>query len=171
MDQDYNFTTIPNAGLVADDGNLYGTTHSEGAGPGTVFKMTSSGAVTTIYSFTNGDQPANGLVEGPDGALYGMTYGSVYKITKKGKLTTLHVFDPADGPQRGGPLLVGRDGVLYGMTGDEHPSGAGTIFSITPDGKYRTATYDCSHIRGVRWHGRVGPGLGRESLRRDPGIR
>ena len=79
--------------------------------------------MTTIYSFTNGDQPANGLVEGPDGALYGMTYGSVYKITTTGKLTTLHVFDPADGPQRGGPLLVGRDGVLYGMTGDEHPSG------------------------------------------------
>ncbi len=135
-----NFTNNPNAGLVADDGNLYGTTYSEsGVGPvGTVFGMTPTGRITTIYTFASGSPPRDGLVKGPDGALYGMTSDTVYKITTKGKLTTLHVFDPPDASLLpGGPLILGRHGVLYGMTGHEHPSG-GTIFSITPDGQYRT---------------------------------
>ena len=54
-----NFTNNPNAGLVADDGNLYGTTYSEsGVGPvGTVFGMTPTGRITTIYTFASGSPP------------------------------------------------------------------------------------------------------------------
>jgi uncharacterized repeat protein (TIGR03803 family) len=73
----------PYAGLVqAADGNLYGTTEGGGAltNPlvvpgGTVFKLTTNGVLTTLFSFngTNGLFPQAGLVQGSDGNLYGTT--------------------------------------------------------------------------------------------------
>src|SRR6267154_441452 len=86
------------------DGNLYGTTSAKGAhGKGTVYKITPTGTLTTLYSFcalskcTDGSTPYAGLVLGTDGNFYGTTFtggtlnaGTVYKITPAGKLTTLH---------------------------------------------------------------------------------
>ena len=81
------------------------------AGPtacGTVFQITPSGTLTTLYSFcsqsncADGADPYAGLVQGTDGNFYGTTYsggslrhGTVFKITPSGTLTTLHSF--ADG--------------------------------------------------------------------------
>jgi uncharacterized repeat protein (TIGR03803 family) len=44
---------VPDAGLIqASDGNFYGTTERGGSSDaGTIFKMTSGGAVTLIHSF------------------------------------------------------------------------------------------------------------------------
>ena len=63
------------------DGNLYGTTPYGGANDaGTVFKMTPSGTLTTLYSFcaqsgcADGETPQTGLVLGTDGNFYGTTY-------------------------------------------------------------------------------------------------
>jgi uncharacterized repeat protein (TIGR03803 family) len=74
---------FPHAGLMqAADGNLYGTTESGGAytnelgaGCGTVFKLTTNGVLTTLFSFngTNGLFPQAGLVQGSDGSFYGTT--------------------------------------------------------------------------------------------------
>ena len=70
----------PEAGLVqAANGNFYGTTHDKQSGSGvfgTVFKMTLSGAVTTLHIFdgTDGCDPSNGaLVQATNGNLYGTT--------------------------------------------------------------------------------------------------
>ena len=61
------------AGLVqAGDGNFYGTTSQGGAnGQGSVFKITSAGALTTLYSFagSDGSSPQAALVQGTDGKL------------------------------------------------------------------------------------------------------
>src|SRR6185369_3171363 len=72
----HNFQVSPgtvNGNLVeGPDGNFYGTTsHGGPLGNGTVFRVTPSGALTTIVS----DQanPAAGLSVGNDGLLYGMT--------------------------------------------------------------------------------------------------
>src|SRR5579871_5372491 len=106
----------PSGTLVqGTDGNLYGTTlwggtHNNGCsggfGCGTVFKITPTGALTTLYSFcpqTNcpdGIGP-NTLVQGTDGNFYGTTQqggancydcGTVFKITPMGTLTTLYSF-------------------------------------------------------------------------------
>jgi uncharacterized repeat protein (TIGR03803 family) len=78
---------VPLAELVqGSDGNFYGTTLSGGAGYdyfqgeygfGTIFKMTPSGTLTTLFSFskTNGAYPEAKLLFGSDGNLYGTTSG------------------------------------------------------------------------------------------------
>jgi uncharacterized repeat protein (TIGR03803 family) len=74
--------------LLAPDGNFYGTTADGGAVPfydglGTIFKMTPSGTLTTLYAFTPGSDgnsrprgglPYGGLIVGNEGSLYGTTY-------------------------------------------------------------------------------------------------
>jgi uncharacterized repeat protein (TIGR03803 family) len=70
----------PEASLVqGSDGSFYGTTYFGGTngGNGTVFKISTNGALTSLYSFTGGNDGANpraGLVEGSDGCFYGTTY-------------------------------------------------------------------------------------------------
>src|SRR4051812_44893148 len=61
------------AGLMrASDGMLYGTTSSGGPNGGSVFRVDpGTGAITTIYSFTDGARLAAALVEGSDGLFYG----------------------------------------------------------------------------------------------------
>ena len=98
---------FPYAGVVQrSDGNFYGTTTSGGPNNGgTVFKLTPSGALTTLHSFcsktncSDGQYPYGGLIQGHDGNFYGTTLiggkneqGTVFKITPSGRLTTLHSF-------------------------------------------------------------------------------
>ena len=70
------------AGLVRGaNGDLYGTTQYGGAyGHGTVFALTLSGILTTLYSFcaggypcADGEYPFTGLVQAASGELYGTT--------------------------------------------------------------------------------------------------
>ena len=69
------------AGLIqATDGNLYGIMDVGGAnGSGTIFKITLSGTLTTLYNFCSqsgcpdGQYPVGGLVQATDGNLYGTT--------------------------------------------------------------------------------------------------
>jgi uncharacterized repeat protein (TIGR03803 family) len=69
----------PEAGLVQGrDGNFYGTTYAGGTngGLGTVFQISTHGALTSLYSFTYGNDgayPVAGLVQGSDGNFYGTT--------------------------------------------------------------------------------------------------
>jgi uncharacterized repeat protein (TIGR03803 family) len=139
----------PYAGLVqATDGNQYGTTEYGGAnGEGTVFKITPSGALTTLYSFcsqsncTDGSIPQTVLVQGTDGNFYGATTyggsdssctlfgftgcGTIFKITPSGTLTTLHSFAMTDGATPNTALVQATNGNFYGTTpygGDENPS-------------------------------------------------
>jgi uncharacterized repeat protein (TIGR03803 family) len=159
-----------NAGLVqATNGYLYGTTTLGGAGPygsggGTVFKITPSGTLTTLYSFCtqygcpDGDQPNAGLVQATNGYLYGTTktggaygYGAVFKITPSGTLTTIYSFCARsgcpDGDQPNAGLVQATNGYLYGTTefGGAGPygSGGGTVFKITPSGTLTTLYSFC----------------------------
>ena len=66
--------------VQAPNGDFYGTTSNLGAyGWGTVFKITSAGTLTTLYSFcasancADGAQPSGGLVQGTNGNFYGTT--------------------------------------------------------------------------------------------------
>jgi uncharacterized repeat protein (TIGR03803 family) len=150
--------SLPNDGLLqAFDGTLYGTT-SEGGGPsgyGTVFKLTSNGALTTLHDFcsetncADGVVPYFGLIQGIDGNLYGATTtavagisGTVFEISQTGQLSTLYTFcalsNCLDGAGASGALIMGTDGNFYGVTGSGGTQRAGTIFRITPDGSLTT---------------------------------
>jgi uncharacterized repeat protein (TIGR03803 family) len=160
----YNFCSVTNtAGYCLDgqnpettlvqgtNGNLYGTTFYGGPGNyGTVFQVTTSGKLTTIYNFcslascADGTQPQGGLLLASNGSFYGVTnqggaygYGTVFKITAAGKLTTLHSFNQTDGayPQAG--LIQATNGNFYGTT-NSGGANNGTAFEITPSGTLTT---------------------------------
>jgi len=138
----------PNSALVqAANGNFYGTTYAGGDGTnegyGTVYEMTPTGSLTSLYSFClqtgcpDGNLP-QGLILGTDGNFYGTTrfggkiegYGTVFEITPTGQLTTLHTFIDTDGSHPNGPLLLDTNGTFYGTTELGGKNGQGTIFSI-----------------------------------------
>ncbi len=136
--------------LLASDGNFYGTTYDGGNQfRGSVFKLSPSGAVTTIYNFdiTHGASPFAPLVQGSDGNLYGTTeaggaapnpWGTIFKMTLKGGITVLKNFDldSADGGIPLAGLVAGIDGNFYGITNQSDGAPNGTIFKITKNGTY-----------------------------------
>jgi uncharacterized repeat protein (TIGR03803 family) len=139
--------------IQATDGNFYGTTRTGGKGSGTIYQLSSTGTLKTIYKFckTGGCQDGSnpvGLVEGLDGNFYGVTteggangYGAVFKVTRYGGLTVIYSFCSQTGCADGiGPtgLLLGSDGNFYGTTANIGSNGAvpNTIFQVTPSGAY-----------------------------------
>jgi uncharacterized repeat protein (TIGR03803 family) len=158
----------PSGGLtLGKDGNFYGTTYSGTANPlvlntylndeyyntwGTVFKITTDGMLTTLYSFgtlidANG-LPADGCCPeaaptlGNDGNFYGTTHGydnfpidgTVYKLTTNGMVTTLVSFygSAERGPVAG--LTLGNDGNFYGTTYAGGDNFFGSVFKVTTNG-------------------------------------
>lgn len=140
----------PKAALIQSGGAFYGTTYSGGQfGRGTVFRVTSAGAVTVLYSFASadGDLPSAPLIEGSDGSFYGTTSsggpgggGRVFRITPDGTLTSLHDFDGVDGSYLYGPIVRDNSGNLFGTTYSASPDKsatiAGNIFKLSVSGEY-----------------------------------
>jgi uncharacterized repeat protein (TIGR03803 family) len=151
----YTFTggndgNAPAAALTQGaDGNLYGATPLvfnfytlSVTSYGTVFKMTTRGALTTLYTFTGGADGGspNGLIQDSVGNLYGSTgadystsasNGTLFKITLKGVLTTLYTFTGgADGSAPAAALVLGTDGNFYGTAGAAGTYGTGNVFKL-----------------------------------------
>lgn len=136
-----------NGVVQAADGYLYGTTTGElGSGAGTVFRLSPSGTLTTLYSFSgleDGTEPV-GLMQARDGNLYGMTlrngngYGTIFRITTNGTLTTLYSFGGQfDGGYPHDTLLETSDGALLGTIGFGGTAGGwGAVFRITLNGRF-----------------------------------
>ena len=149
----------PRAGLtLGTDGNFYGTTYFGGSyggsygGYGTVFKVTTTGSLTTLDSFngTNGKNPVAALTLGTDGNFYSTTYeggitnstytsgmGTVFKVTQNGTLTTLTYFNGTNGAGSWG-LTLGSDGNFYGTTEAGGSYGFGTVFMMSANGTLNT---------------------------------
>ena len=140
--------------LLADDGNLYGTTQNGGIncdesdpplGCGTVFRVTFNGNFSNLHSFTgDGDTPSRGLVQASTGELIGTTdypdSGTVFRLSLAGDFATIHTFPPdrSEGDDPYGPLLLANDGLLYGITWTGGAHDGGTIFSIDTQGTFAT---------------------------------
>ena len=155
--------SYPYGGVIqGSDGNFYGTTYYGGGNSGanrggTVFRVTPSGNLTTLYSFcaqpncVDGSEPYGGLVQASDGNFYGTTSagggsgcGTVFKITPTGTLTTLHSFVSTDGAGPLGQLVQANDGNLYGTTAGGAANNSGTVFRITMGGTFTTLYRFCS---------------------------
>jgi uncharacterized repeat protein (TIGR03803 family) len=159
---------IPNALIARGDGYLYGTTESGGPTtfgsftnvvistyygttnrqtfrnlppPGTVFKLSTNGNLTTLFTFTgaknsvtnyyeyggkpraaslftNGASPSGVFTLGKDGNFYGTTtggaeygYGAIFKITTSGVMT--NVYQVASGEDTAISLAVSSNGIIY----------------------------------------------------------
>jgi uncharacterized repeat protein (TIGR03803 family) len=169
----HNFGATPNDGqlpvsglLLANDGRLYGTTPGGGTnGAGIIFSLsTDGGNYQVLHHFglpQDGSDPLGPLIQGRDGALYGMTaYGGASVNTNEGwggtifKLQTdgsnyqvLHNFgNRGDGFWPYSGLTQARDGALYGTTtrnvsldDEDLLLGYGSIFRINPDGSHYSA--------------------------------
>jgi uncharacterized repeat protein (TIGR03803 family) len=137
----------PAAGLVqASDGNLYGTTGYGGTkGFGTVFRITTNGALTSLYSFDPGQLDGGGSPQAPlciglDGYLYGTTTtngsgsfgGTLFKMsTNGGPLVWSYPLANSNGTVPVAGLVQGLDGSLYGTASDQGANGAGSVFRIS----------------------------------------
>jgi len=154
----------PQAGLVAMNGMLYGTTSFGGMsapccdnGCGTVFALDPvSGHERVLHRFrcgSDGEDPTD--LVAMNGKLYGTTLaggtgncndaqgcGSVFEISTSGHKRTLYRFGGGAAGEYPG-TLVPLNGVLYGITyegGDFNCSanGCGTVFEIDASQKERT---------------------------------
>jgi uncharacterized repeat protein (TIGR03803 family) len=162
--------------VLTGNGDLYGTTQYGGANPaieapgstaGTIFKITPSGTLTTVYNFcsqtncADGELP-DGLIQSANGDFYGTTgyggankQGTFFELTPAGTLTTLYNFCSdivdhlcADGSQA---ALTGQaaDGDFYGVARYGSANGkGGTIFKVTPGGTLTTLYSFCAKEAG-----------------------
>jgi len=148
----YNFTGGSDGGfpttapIQGPDGSFYGTVPVFGSlFCGTVYKITPSGAFTTLYEFdsTHGCGPHAALVLGTDGNFYGTTTGGgpidggvIFRITPRGQLTVLHGMQALDGEPGSAAMTQAADGNFYGVTYSGGGS-YGTAFKITPTGVFK----------------------------------
>jgi uncharacterized repeat protein (TIGR03803 family) len=145
------------------DGKFYGKTVSGGQNNGGIFfSIGRYGKVATLYNFcaeTNcANSPVAGLAEGVYGTFYGTTgsggshaKGTVFKISPGGPAATLHNFCVLANCEDGwlaNSLVWGWDGSLYGATdfggnGTGGVPSAGTIFRLSPGGRFETLHSFC----------------------------
>ena len=155
----------------ASNGVFYGTAQyggeniqnsSSGEGDGFLFCIDTNGNFTNLYSFDeknfDGFGPIGALVQGTNGAFYGITSaggangdGTIFQFTPGAAPAFLVWFDSALGKQQGSPngnspvlgvnysgtvsegLIKGAAGTFYGTTPQGGPvkGGNGTVFSLT----------------------------------------
>jgi len=126
--------------IQTSDGSFYGT---DAGGPGgEIYQLTPSGTLNVLHTFClqsgcpDGSDP-QGVVQGPDGALYGQTesYPTVWRLALDGTFQVLYTCTQsgcADGGR--GPLISATDGNLYGTSDAGGAYGHGTIYNITTSG-------------------------------------
>jgi uncharacterized repeat protein (TIGR03803 family) len=152
----------PGPMIRGKDGNFYGTTAAGGTHQsGTVFRMTPTGVLTTLYSLclqkqcSDGEQPIGLLTQGTDGNFYGATVlggvnraGTVFRMTPTGAWDVLYAFcnqaycDDGSTPQDG--LIEAKDGSFYGTASAGGRYYHGVVFNLTTAGKYSILHGFCS---------------------------
>jgi uncharacterized repeat protein (TIGR03803 family) len=137
--------------IVGHDGALYGTTSGiatvTNEAPGSLFKITTDGTFTLLYTFGADfgpfEHPEGPLVEDASGNFYGTSSfggahnaGFIYEYSASGVTTDIWDCLGTDCQGIQGGLLQGSDGNFYGTSkvGGAAPgtNDAGTIFSFTP---------------------------------------
>jgi uncharacterized repeat protein (TIGR03803 family) len=131
-------------------GNLYGytTLGSSGNISNTLFKLTPSGAFSTLYTFcslpncADGEFPAGGPLVNKSGNIFGVAAlegefdsGLVYEFSSGGQYDILHNFAGGnDGATPQDKLIQDAEGNLYGTTLSGGSDSAGTVFEVSSTG-------------------------------------
>jgi uncharacterized repeat protein (TIGR03803 family) len=146
----YNFAGKPDAfgplcALRDTQGTLFGISGGGGTNDfGTIFKLTSDGTETVLYSFTKAPPRGNFVMDG-SGNFYGATLsskndgGTIFKVSPDGTKTVLHTF-PEEGFNDASPSGVAMDskGNLFGATQGGGQFEFGTVFEIAANGEFST---------------------------------
>ena len=141
----YSFTggidgAYPLTLILANDENLYGTTVQGGGADnfGTIFRVTTSGTLNTLYSFTWGSSV--GLVQGSDGDFYGMAGCTTFRFNKltgtSRVLSTFCSFGGYTGPFSLEPILGITPAISLPTTGGVSQSGCPTTPFVPPPAFY-----------------------------------
>ncbi|HEY3863167.1 MAG TPA: choice-of-anchor tandem repeat GloVer-containing protein [Verrucomicrobiae bacterium] len=134
--------------LLGTNGWHYGVTFNGGSNNfGTVFRVSAAGILSNVFSFDGGGggaNPASGLVQGPNGELFGTTQngasngiGTAFEMTYSGALTTLASFTGESGVFPGA-LVESANGTFFGPAANGGSNFAGTIFEMSPSGNVQT---------------------------------
>ena len=137
---------------VGKTGALFGTTVGVGYGGnpnGSVWTFTSGGGLRTLYVLTDGadgEWPTQAPALDGAGNVFGTTStkngssfaGAVWKIDSAGVFSILRSLDGGtDGYGPNSPLVLDRNGLLYGTTGSGGAADDGTVFSIAKKGAFK----------------------------------
>lgn len=112
-------------------------------------QATPASTESVLYNFNvihTGDQPQAALTPGLNGVYYGTTdvggtsgNGTVFELVPPAagqpgwSQKVIHTFTgPPDGSTPSSGLLLGKNGVLYGVTGSGGTAGDGVVFMLTP---------------------------------------
>jgi uncharacterized repeat protein (TIGR03803 family) len=157
---------FPSPLIQAADGDFYGTTEAGGThSSGTIFKIDSSGGLTTVHNFCGlytcaGGRPTTAypLIQAADGDLYGTAGGTsfggiVFRLSPSGHVTTVYSFcsqaDCADGEDPSASLIQAPNGDFFGTTSYGGSHGGGTVFKLSPNGQLTTLYNFCSQANCV----------------------
>ncbi|OLY91233.1 Por secretion system C-terminal sorting domain-containing protein [Cnuella takakiae] len=149
----------PSGDLIqGKDGLLYGMTPDGGVNyNGTVFKINYTGStynvMRSLSAAVEGGSPGGRLLQTSDGSFYGMAYslsgsysGSIFKMDAGGNTSVVKRLTWAtDGGRPYGSLVLGSDGLLYGMNKEGGQLGNGTIFKVNTSGTTYTVL---AHLSG-----------------------
>ncbi len=198
----YSFCSLPNCAdgsnstvlVEGRDGNLYGITaagdtgnhcNNGNSGCGTFFKITKTGALTTLHNFCTFKTCADGSFPGTlmlatDGTFYGTALeggtssacgifgcGVLFRMKAEGTLLLAYSFSSALGSEPNG-VIEGSDGNFYGTTLIGGANDQGIVFQYTSSGTLNDLHDFCgtSRLRRRRQPGgRVGAGHRRQLLR------
>jgi uncharacterized repeat protein (TIGR03803 family) len=142
--------------IFGSDGNMYGATFNGGQnGYGSVFQLTTSGTLTSLYSFCDiegcpdGMFPSSPLLQASDGNFYGYTLSGVYMINSAGAFANVGNFPStnAGGETCGstcGSLIQAADGNLYGTIPYNAAQDEGFVFSAAPSSGVKIIYSFCS---------------------------
>jgi uncharacterized repeat protein (TIGR03803 family) len=131
--------------VLGADGAIYGAMTTENVNPlspGFVFRLDTTGIMSSIHTLTFDEGYTTQFALGSDGLIYGASTfinsgnGAVFRFDNAGTFTMLHLFTYTDGQYPLAPLTVGSDGATYGVTQKGGPAFLGTAFRIDVAGTF-----------------------------------